>query len=101
MTLGDVLPGVPRDPRPLASVLAGAAPAVLAAVPQAVPVLGGIILPVPGPPGPPGTNEALPAHGDYPAGTVRERVEALQDRKAERTEIDLFDFALWLENQLL
>lgn len=58
MRLADVLPGAPRDPRPLAGVLAGMLPAQLAALPQAVPTAGGVLFPVPGPrglPGPPGT----------------------------------------------
>ncbi|UQN05441.1 hypothetical protein [Deinococcus sp. QL22] len=55
----------------------------------------------PGREGPPASQEALPARGSYPASTVVNRIHALQDRKAELTDLELTDLVLWFENQIL
>ena len=52
--LRDLQFGPPIDPRPLARLLFGAAPERLTVQPGAVPIAGGVILGVPGPPGLPG-----------------------------------------------
>lgn len=51
----------PLDPRPLAGLRFGAAPPLLTVQPGAVPVVGAVILPIPGPPGQPGLDGSVAA----------------------------------------
>jgi len=80
--------GTPVDPRQIANVLFGAAPAQLLLQPTAAPVVGGVIIPVPGRDGQPASQEIQPEQGAYPVQTVSARLHDLVERKAEHTDLD-------------